>query len=98
MPKLSLFVRLHAKSGKEAELEKFLADALPLAVGEPGTRQWYALKFDARTFGIFDTFDDEAGRDAHLGGPIAAALMKHAPDLLAEAPKLEKVELLAAKA
>jgi quinol monooxygenase YgiN len=97
MVRRSLFVKLQANPGKEAELAKFLAAALPLAQDEKGTVHWFALKFDERTYGIFDTFQDDAGRDAHLSGPIAAALMKKAGELLAAPPSIEKVELLASK-
>ncbi len=89
--KKSIFVRLHAKPGKEEQLAGFLAGALPLANAEAQTVHWFALRFDAHTFGVFDTFADDAGRDAHLHGQIAAALMKHAEELLSEAPKIEKV-------
>jgi quinol monooxygenase YgiN len=97
MTKLALFVRLHAKPGKEAELEKFLAGALPLANQEAQTPVWFALKFGPGEFGVFDAFADEAGRNAHLNGQIAAALMKNAEALLAQKPNIEKVELLASK-
>ena len=97
MTKLALFVRLQAKPGKEAEVEKFLAGALPAAEGEPKTPVWFALKFGKGEFGIFDAFADEAGRKAHLAGPIAAALMSRAGDLLAQPPKIEQVDLLASK-
>ena len=78
MTKVALFVRLYAKPGKEAEVEKFLAGALPLAQGEAKTPVWFALKFGKGEFGIFDAFADESGRKAHLSGPIAAALMARA--------------------
>lgn len=94
---LALFARLHAKPGMEAELEEFLRAALPLARDEAGTRTWFALRFDGSTFGIFDTFDDEEGRDAHLSGAIAEALMDRASELLAEEPTIETVDVLAAK-
>jgi quinol monooxygenase YgiN len=97
MVKFALLVRLKAKEGKELAVENFITKALPLAVDEPGTKTWYALKIDSTTFGIFDTFHDEAGREAHLGGKIAAALMANAPELLAEAPVIEKVNVLASK-
>lgn len=97
MSKLAIFVRLHAKSGQETALSDFLAGALPLANAESGTTSWFALRFDASTFGIFDTFNDEAGRQAHLTGPIAAALMANADALLSQPPKIEMVDLLAAK-
>jgi quinol monooxygenase YgiN len=95
--RLSLFVRLQARPGKESELEQFLAAALPLAEREPATLTWFALRFAPDTFGIFDAFADEAGRRAHLEGPIAAALMAKAGELLAAPPSIEKVEVLAAK-
>ncbi len=97
MVKLALFVRLEAKPGKEAAVADFLAGALPLANAEARTTAWFALRFGPSTFGIFDAFADEAGRQAHLDGPIAAALMANASALLAEAPSIEKVDLLAAK-
>jgi quinol monooxygenase YgiN len=98
MVQKALFVKLHAKPGKEDELGKFLASALPLAQEEAGTVHWFALKFDSKTYGIYDTFNDDKGRDAHLNGPIAAALMKRAGELLASTPVIEKIDLLAAKA
>jgi quinol monooxygenase YgiN len=97
MVRRALFVKLTAKPGKEAEVAKFLAGALPLAQDEKGTIHWFALKFDERTYGIFDTFNEDTGREAHLKGPIAAALMKKADELLAGPPSIEKVELLASK-
>lgn len=97
MTKVALFVRLHAKPGKEAEVEKFLAGALPLAQQEKGTPVWFALKFGKGEFGIFDAFADDAARGAHLSGPIAAALMKNADALLSQPPKIERVDLLASK-
>ena len=97
MVKLALFVRLEAKPGQETTLANFLAGALPLANAEAGTTAWFALKFGPSTFGIFDAFADEAGRTAHLEGPIAAALMANAAALLAVPPTIEKVDLLAAK-
>jgi quinol monooxygenase YgiN len=97
MVKLALAVKLEAKPGKEAEVEKFLRDGLNLAQQEPATAAWFALRFGKSTFGIFDAFPDEAGRQAHLSGPIAAALMQKAPELLAEPPSIEKVDVIAAK-
>lgn len=95
--KLAIFVRLEARVGQEAALEKFLIDALPLALAEPGTPAWFALKFGPSTFGIFDAFSDEPGRDAHLNGPIAAALMAKADELLATPPMIQKIDLIAVK-
>ena len=92
-----ILATLKAKPGKESEIEAFLKGALPLANQEAGTVVWFALRIDSTTFGIFDAFAGEAGREAHLTGPIAAALMAKWKDLLAEAPKIEKVNVLAAK-
>ena len=97
MVKYALLARVEAKPGKEADVENFLKSALPLAQAEPGTRSWFAWKIDAKTFGIFDTFDDEAARTAHLEGPIADALMANADELLAVPPSLEQLDLLAEK-
>lgn len=97
MIKVGLFVRVEAKPGKEDEVERFLSGALPLAESEPGTVTWFAIRFGPSTFGIFDAFADEAGREAHLAGAIAAALMENASVLLATAPVIEKVNVLAAK-
>ena len=97
MEKLGLLVRLEAKPGKEKEVADFLKGGLALAQQEPGTVSWYALQLGPSTFGIFDTFEDEAGRNAHLNGPIAKALMEKAGELLAKDPVIEKVDLLAVK-
>jgi quinol monooxygenase YgiN len=97
MSKLALLARLEAKPGKEKEVAEFLKSALPLAQSEPGTRSWYAWQIGESTFGIFDTFDDEDGRQAHLSGPIAQALMQHASELLAKDPVIEMVTILAEK-
>ena len=97
MEKLALLVRLEARPGKENELEAFIKSALALAQNEPGTIRWYALQLSPSTFGIFDTFAAETGRQAHLAGPIAKALMEKADELLAESPRIEAVTLLAVK-
>jgi len=97
MVRVALAVRLLAKSGKENEVAKFLAGALTAAQAESFTPVWFALRFSQREFGIFDAFPDEAGRKAHLSGQIAAALMAKASELLAEPPKIEQVDVLAAK-
>ncbi|MET4140954.1 antibiotic biosynthesis monooxygenase [Pedobacter sp. UYP1] len=97
MEKLALLVRLEAKPGKEQEVADFIKGALPLAQEEEQTVSWYALKLGPSTFGIFDTFETEDGRKAHLGGQIAAALMAKAPELLATDPVIEQVDLLAVK-
>ncbi len=97
MEKFALLVRLEAKPGKEKDVAAFIQSALPLAEAEPFTMKWYALQIGASTFGIFDTFADDAGRQLHLGGEIAKALMANAPHLLASDPVIEKVDLLAVK-
>ncbi len=97
MLKKSLFVRLEAKEGKEAEVEAFLNSGLALVEEEPQTIVWYALKFDDRTFGIFDAFEGDEGRDEHLNGKVAAALMARAGELFAVPPSIEKVDVLASK-
>jgi quinol monooxygenase YgiN len=98
MDKFALLATLHAKPGKEAEVEAFLKSALPLAIAEEQTTTWYALKLGPNKFGVFDTFQDEAGRNAHLTGEIAKALIASAEELFDPAPQIEMVELLAVKA
>ena len=97
MVKKALFGRLEAKAGKEAEVESFLRGGLSVVQEEPATIAWFGIRLGPTTFGIFDAFPDEAGRQAHLSGKVAAALMAKAPDLLAEAPVIENVDVLAAK-
>jgi quinol monooxygenase YgiN len=97
MVRVALLARLEAKPGKEDEVATLLTSALPLANAEPATTVWFALKLGPTTFGIFDAFADDAGRQAHLAGRIAAALMAKAPELLAKAPTIEPVDILAAK-
>jgi len=97
MTKLGLLVTLEAKPGKEAEVEAFLKSALPLAQNEPDTLTWYVFKINANTFGIYDTFDSEQGRQAHLSGPIAAALMAKADELLAKPPLIQPIDIMASK-
>ena len=97
MEKFALLARVEARPGKEAEVEAFLKSALPLAEAEPDTVRWYALKINENTFGIFDTFETEDGRKAHLQGKIAEALMANAAALLSKDPVIEFVDLLAVK-
>jgi quinol monooxygenase YgiN len=97
MVKVGLLARIVAKPGKEQEVESLLTGALALAQAESATTVWFAIKLGPATFGIFDAFADDAGRQAHLSGQIAAALMAKAPELLAEPPKIESVDILAAK-
>jgi len=94
---LSLFARLEAKPGKEGEVAAFLKQGLELANQEATTPLWFALRLGPATFAIFDAFRDEAGRQAHLNGPIAQALMAKAPELLASAPSIERAEVLGVK-
>ncbi|MEM9193304.1 MAG: antibiotic biosynthesis monooxygenase [Myxococcota bacterium] len=97
MVKVGLLARIEAKEGKEAEVRTLLEGALPLANAEEQTVTWYAIQIGPRTFGIFDSFADEAGRKAHLEGAIAAALMARAEELLSVPPSIEHVDVLAAK-
>ena len=92
-----MLVRLEAKPGKEAEVEAFLRGGLEIVQEEPKTTAWFAIRMGPSTFGIFDAFPDDAGRQAHLSGRVAAALMARAPELLAKPPSIEKVDVLAAK-
>jgi quinol monooxygenase YgiN len=97
MVNVALLARLEAKPGKEGAVADLLKGALPLANAEPATTVWFALQIGPSTFGIFDAFADDTGRQAHLAGQIAAALMAKAPELLAQPPTIEKVDVLAAK-
>ncbi|MGE5174253.1 MAG: putative quinol monooxygenase [Betaproteobacteria bacterium] len=97
MVTVALFVRLEAKPGKEAEVESFLKSGLPIVQEEPATTAWFGIRLGPSTFGIFDAFPDEQGRQAHLSGRVAAALMAKAPELLAKPPIIEKVDVLAVK-
>jgi quinol monooxygenase YgiN len=94
----AILALVEAKPGKEKELEAFLKSAQPLAVSEPATTTWYAVKLGPARYGIFDTFPDDAGRQAHLTGPIAKALFAKADELLAKPPQVEMLEILASKA
>jgi len=97
MLKHSLFVRLEAKAGKEDEVAALLKQGLQLANQETTTPLWFALRFGPTTFAIFDSFESEAGRQTHLNGPIAKALMDNAARLFAPPPAIERVEILGAK-
>lgn len=97
MVTVALSLRLEAKPGKEAEVANFLRGGLAIVQEEPGTTTWFALRLGPSTFGIFDAFPDESGRQAHLTGRMAAALMARASDLLAQPPTIERAEILAAK-
>jgi len=97
MVTVSLLVRLEAKPGKEEDVAAFLDQGLQLANQEPTTPVWFALRLGKSTFAIFDAFDNESGRQTHLDGPIAKALMANAPDLLASPPVIERADVLGAK-
>jgi quinol monooxygenase YgiN len=97
MTRFALYLELKAKPGKEEEVAKFLANARALVLAETETVAWFAVRFDKATFAIFDAFNDEAGRTAHLNGAVAAALMANAADLLALAPEIRQPGVLADK-
>ena len=97
MTRKALFVRLDAKPGRENDVAKFLRDAQGLVQQEPATTAWFAIQLGPSTFAIFDAFSDDAGRDAHLSGKVAKALMAKASELLAQPPKIEKADVLADK-
>jgi quinol monooxygenase YgiN len=98
MDTCAILALLEAKPGKEQELEAFLKSAQPLAVAEAATTTWYAVKLGPARFGIFDTFPNQEGRQEHLNGDIAKALFAKADELLAKAPQVEMLEILASKA
>ncbi len=97
MEKFALFVRMEAKPGKEEAVAEFLRGGLALVEAEPATTSWFGIRLGPSTFGIFDAFPDEAGREAHLAGRVAAALMEKAPELFAQPPTIEKADVLAVK-
>lgn len=97
MPNVALWVQLEAKKGKEAEVETFLRDGLPIVNNEPGTITWYALRLGPTSYAIFDTFSDSKGREAHLVGDVAKALKEKAADLFSKPPTIERIDILAAK-
>jgi quinol monooxygenase YgiN len=94
---VGLWVPLQAKPGKEAEVEAFLKSGQALVEEEPGTTAWFAVQMGPGRFGIFDVFPDDAGRQAHLDGKVAAALMEQAPELFADAPQIHKMDVIAEK-
>lgn len=97
MVTVALFIRLEAKPGREADVESFLKDGLLIVQEEPATTAWFGIRMGPSTFGIFDAFPDEGGRQAHLSGRVAAALATKASELFAQPPVIEKVDVLAAK-
>lgn len=97
MSRVAIWAQLEAKAGKEKEVEEFLKSAQPLAERESETLSWYAIKLGPGKYGIFDTFADDHGRNAHLNGEIAKALFAKASDLFAKPPDIAKPEILAVK-
>lgn len=97
MAKYGLLATMEAKDGKENEVEQFLRGALPIVREESGTVSWYAIRMGKLKFGIFDTFNDEAGRQAHVSGKVAEALFARASELFSQAPKIEQIDILAEK-
>ena len=97
MPKVGLLVTMTAKPGQEAAVEEFLNSGLALVNEEPATIAWFAIRLSGSTYGIFDVFPDDSGRDAHLSGRVAEALKAQAPDLFEDTPTIEKIDVLAAK-
>jgi quinol monooxygenase YgiN len=97
MVKVGLYVRLETKPGKEDEVEQFLKGGLSIVQGEPDTTAWFAIRMGPTTFGIFDVFPDESGRQAHLSGKVAAALMEKSSELLTNPPSIEKIDVIASK-
>jgi len=97
MVKVGILARMEAKAGKEDEVAAFLEGALPLVQDEPGTFTWYAIRIGQSEFGIFDTFEDDAGRQAHLAGKVAEALMANASELFTRAPDIQSIDVLASK-
>lgn len=95
--KVGVLALVEARPGKENDVWAFLQGGRDIVSGEPGTRTWYAFRVDEKTFGIFDTFETEEGRQAHLNGAIPAALAEHGPTLLAKDPDIRLVELIAVK-
>ena len=97
MAKYALYAPLKAKPGKESEIEAFLKQGAEMAAEESGTTSWFGLKEGEGRYAVFDTFDDEQGRDAHMNGAIAKALMAKANELFAEPPRIHKIDVLASK-
>jgi quinol monooxygenase YgiN len=97
MVTVALWVRMEAKPGKESDVEKLLRGGLALVQEEPATTAWFAIRLGKSSFAIFDAFPDDAGRNAHLSGKVAAALVAQAPDLFSQPPTIEKTDVLASK-
>ena len=97
MVTVGLLVTLEAKPGREADVQRFLEGGLAIVNEEPETTAWFAIRMGPTTYGIFDVFPSDAGRQAHLRGRVAEALMAQAADLFAEAPDIQPIDVLAAK-
>lgn len=97
MNKVGILATLEACSGKERDVEQFLSLAIPLVAAEVGTTAWFAFKIGPRTFGIFDTFKDEEGRNAHINGEVAEALFARAEELFVTHPQVQMVDIVAEK-
>ena len=96
MTQHALYVQLEAKPGKEQEVASFLSGARSMVNDEPDTTAWFAIRMGPRTFGIFDAFANERGRDAHLQGKVAKELMSKAPQLFTKTPEIQRIDVLAA--
>jgi quinol monooxygenase YgiN len=96
-PTVGLFVTMEAKPGRERDVEQFLDSGLAMVNQEPGTTLWFALRLSGPRYGIFDVFLDEAGRDAHLHGRVAEALLAQSEDLFMGPPDIQKIDIQAAK-
>jgi quinol monooxygenase YgiN len=97
MVTVGLLIRLEAKPGKGADVERFLEDALAIVQEEPATTAWFAIRLGPSTFGIFDVFPDESGREAHVAGRVAVALKERGDELFAQPPAIEQLDVLASK-
>ena len=97
MNELALYVRMKAKPGKESAVEAFLKQGAEMAQDEPGTIRWFGIKEDDGAYSVFDTFKDEAARDAHLHSEIAKALMASADELFSEPPQIHKISVVGEK-
>jgi quinol monooxygenase YgiN len=97
MTQHALYVQLEAKPGKEQEVVNFLSNARSMVRDEPETTAWFAIRMGPRTFGIFDAFANEHGRDAHLQGKLAKQIASMTPQLFAKTPEMQRVEVLADK-
>jgi quinol monooxygenase YgiN len=97
MTQHALYVQLEAKPGKEQEVASFLSSARSMVDDEPDTTAWFAIRMGPRTFGIFDAFANERGRDAHLQGKVAKELMSKAPQLFTKTPEIQRIDVLADK-